>query len=694
MNNLSHNTHYAHKRSTDTDILSLQDILSILFNGWKIITGITSIFLLFALLYVFIKSPVYRAESLIQITPKSQSSMSMESVLSGGLSESLTIKSEVDILQSRKIIGRVVDTLKLASRKNHTQHEQKITEIVENTKIISKPTSYTVQVQYYNTNPEFASKVANTIVDEYMKEQLEAKFDSVRRVNEWLNTRVKDLKNKLKESEKAVQKFKTEHDIVQASRGTIDEQQMSDLNTQLIITSSDRAQAEAKLESALKTSKSTKGVSGDSSSEILKSPIIQRLKEKESEALRSKADLETRYGAKHPKIINVNAELQDIQDSINSEITNIISSLRSDVDIAKAKEKNLQQQIEKVKGKLNVTNKVRVQLAELMREAEANRATYEAFLSRFKEMSQSQDYAQPVARIISRANEPINPAYPRKKLVLALAIILGGMLGCGTVLILHCFDFGIETSRDIEKITDTPVIGLLPEIKYEKIADYCLDKKQSRYTESLRSILTFLQIPKDGSKKVKSILITSSMMREGKTLTAVSLARLHASSGKKVLLIDADMRLSYVEKLFDAKVKYGLEDYLTKDIDPDKIINTDKKTRLDFIASRDNNAESQVLLSSPKMQKLINDAKDYYDMVITDSPPVGIISDALVLSYNADAVLYVVKANQTKKSLFKNTLGQLHLNKVSLTGIIMNSVKYDKRSHYYKGYNDYYRDED
>lgn len=702
--------------------IDLHEIIFLLLKSWKVIGGIASVVVVFATLYAFIKNPVYRAESMIQITPQGQDGINLESLMMGGVNDSLTIKSEIDILKSRKIVKRVIDKLNLD--KNIKSHEDKYTSrltnpedivayenliagVLSNTKIVSNPSSYTVKVQYYHENPVFAAEVANALVDEYLGEQLEVKFDSVRRVNEWLNVRVKSLKNQLKESERSVQVFKEKNDIVESLRGSVDEQKMTDLNTQLIIASSERAQAKAKLENVLKLNKKQKSDSsnnikdgniseslvGDSSFEVLSSPIIQRLKQEETEVMRKKADLGNRYGPKHPDMININAELQDIRNKLESEVRNITNSLRSDVAIAKAKENNLKQQINKLKGKLNINNKIHIQLAELEREAEANRVLYESFLSRFKELSESQDYAQPVARIISEAEAPIYPAYPRRKLIIFVAIIFGGMLGCGVVLSLQYFDFGIKNVHDLEKVTTLPIIGVLPKISYDgKLSDYCIEKQKSRYAESLRSILTFLHTyRKDRACEPKTILITSSMTQEGKTLTSVSLARLKALSGKKVLLIDADMRLSYVADLFDKKVKYGLQDYLVGKIDADKIIYKDEKTGLDFIASHESTINSQELLSSNRMLKLLSKVYDEYDLIVIDSPPVVAISDALRLSHIVDVTLCLVRAGETKKRLFNMALKQFELNNIIPTGVIMTFADLSKGSgYYYGGYYNYY----
>lgn len=701
--------------------IDFHEIIFILLRSWKLIGGIASIVVVFATLYAFIKSPVYRAESLIQITPQGQEGVNLESLMMGGVNDSLTIKSEVDILQSRKIAKRVIEKLDLAKHiKNHADkytsrlvdledivaYEGLIEGILSNTKIISNPTSYSVRVQYYHENPKFAADVANALVSEYLGEQLEVKFDSVRRVNEWLNVRVESLKNKLKESERVVQLFKENNDIVESLRGSVDEQKMTDLNTQLIIASSERAQAEAKLESALKLNSkegddssneddesSRGGIFSDSSFEVLSSPIIQRLKQEETEVMRKRADLGNRYGPKHPNMININAELQDVRNKMKSEVYNIINSLRSDVTIAKAKESNLKQQINKLKGKLNVNNKVYIQLAELEREAEANRALYESFLSRFKELSESQDYAQPVARVISEAETPIYPAYPRKKLIIFIAIIFGGMLGCGTVLALQFFDFGIKNVHDLEKITTLPIIGVLPKISYDgKLSDYCVEKQKSHYAESLRSILTFLHTyRKDKGSEPRTVLVTSSMTQEGKTLTSVSLARLKALSGKKVLLIDADMRLSYVADLFNEKVKYGLQDYLTGKVSIDKVVHTDEKTGLDFIASHESTINSQELLSSNQMLRLLSKVYDEYDLIIIDSPPVVAISDALRLSHVVDATLCLVRADETKKRLFNMALRQFELNNIVPVGVIMTFADLSRgNGYYYGGYYNYY----
>ncbi|MFC1659429.1 GumC family protein [Pseudomonadota bacterium] len=688
-------TNFNSNKNYYSETLDLNDILLILWKGRRIIITTIIVTVLLALIFVFTKKPVYTAESTIQINPGLQNSLDISSIFSAKSFEHTTIKSEIDIIKSKKVAKKVVEKLNLVEYTTTNTEDlspedqlnlkkeylNKATNIMNNTKVISSPSSYTVKIQYLSTNPEQAALINNTIVEEFLSEKLEIRFESTKKLNDWLNQRVSELGEKLKQSEIAVSQFKEENRIFDSSGRTVEEQKMIALNNQLVLATSEKLKIKARLENTRSLIKSGKI---QSSPDIINSQLIQRLKVEETEILRKKADLETKYGLKHPQIINVKAELKDIQKKINLETQNIIRSLQNEIEIAGIKENSIKEKIEVLNEELSNVNKAKVKLGELERDREANKALYASYLTRFKETSQGQENIQTTIQIISKAEVPLNPTHPRKKLILIMSFILGGFLGSGIVFMLKFFHSSVSSIEEIEYITNTPVIGIVPEIKnsHSKIIDYCIKKPESKFTDSLRYILLFLDsLGSEKEKNIKSLLLTSSTLKEGKTSLAICLARIKAKSGKKVLLIDADMRLSSLKYSLKDSIENDLKSYLLGEAKIKDIIYRDEFGEIDYITSKETEVNSQDLLSSHRMKELLEKVYGEYDLVIIDAPPINTISDTFKLLNKVDTSLYVVGLNKTKKSVLTYGFKQINLNRGKISGIVVNYANTGESQH-------------
>jgi len=698
---------------------SLRDILVVLRQRRKIIFSTIIVFIAFTALFLFFATPLYKAYGTIQIKVAADKIVDIESVVSGVSPDDAAVQSEVDILTSRAIAGAVIDKLDLTNDEefapqggikkwlysaisldsDQDQDKQLSQEIrtrtinlfLDNLTVYRKPRSYTIWISFSSESPEKAEQIVNTIIEEYFLNQFSNKYEATKRANQWLNDKISALQTKLRESEMAVEIFSQENNLIESAGMTINEQQLSELNTHLILARSERAQAEARLAGAKK--------SISSSTEVLNSKLIQDLRRQEAEILRNKSDLSSRYGSRHPKIIKINAELNDLRDKINVEIEKIRRGLDKEVEIAKSREQSLERDLQNLQGKSGTDSKAKVQLAELVRERDANRMLYESFLNRSKETSNNQDLAQANARVISKAEKPIDAYFPKKKLMLVISAILGAILGIAIAFITHHLDNAFKSTDQLEKFTGTPSIGMVPQIDSKtNFISYVVTKFSSVFVESLRSILTSIHFSNPDNIP-KTVLVTSSVPGEGKTTFSSCLATMVAKSGHKVLLIDCDMKRPAVAKKFGLnKVEYGLGDFLAGDITEKQLVHTDKKSGLHFIPSRPDTANSQDLLGSNKMKEFLEKAKKQYDLVILDSPPIMAVSDALVASKIVDTAVFVVHWDKTPRNVVKSCLIQLKNTKVRIAGSILTHVNmeklsrydYGERGYYYKNYRNYY----
>jgi len=410
---------------------------------------------------------------------------------------------------------------------------------------------------------------------------------------------------------------------------------------------------------------------------VLSSPLIQQLRNQEAQVMRRASELSVEYGPKHPRILQVNAEIADIKQRINSEIDKILLALENEVELAHTREQSLQSSLQAAQQQSGVQNLEAVKLRALEREAAANRALYETFLNRFKETSSTQGMESSDSRVISSAEIPSAPTYPNKKRSTAIIAILGFLAACGLVFGLHFLNPGLVSPEQIEKELGVHAIGMVPKLpaKTEPL-DYLLAKPHSGYVEAINSLKISLKLS-DPDALIKAIQVTSSVPEEGKSSLVLSLATVMAKEGRKVLLVDADLRRSSIQnKLGFPEKGPGLTDFVLAESDTaDNFIIHHEKTGIDFMRAGDAQyANATDIFSSKRMQTIVAKLKQQYDYVLFDAPPVMAVADARVIGQVTDKTLFVVRWDKTPRKVVLSAITLLRKGGTSIAGIVLQRV--------------------
>ena len=546
--------------------------------------------------------------------------------------------------------------------------------------------SRVIEVSFTSVDPALAARLANAAVRVYIDDQIASKSKTTRQATVWLQERAVALKKKVEAAARAVERHRRRTGLVDVDGSNILNQQIAELTTKLIDVRAQRAEAEARYKQVKELLKSPGGI--DSAAAVLRSQLIQRLREQEAEVVRKIAEMKTQYREGHPKMILARSELQDLVAKIETEVRKIATNFGNELEIAQVRERNLNDEIKTLKRKLDAQSGAEIKLRALETELDANRKLYDTILARLKETSvQDATLVQPDARVISSATVPERPSYPRKRLIVGIALAGSALLGVLIVLLLEHLDSGFRSRDQLETVTGLPVLGVVPRPRGRfasatPIYDDILDRPHSVLAESLRSLRTGLLLS-DVDNPPRAVLVTSSVPGEGKSTTALALARTAAKAGQKCLIIDADLRKPRLQEAFGVPNGIGLIDYLSRDVPLEDMIHIDFRSGAHFILAGRAASQSADLLGSAKMRGLVRALRDTYDLVIIDTAPVLAVSDALVLMREVDKTIFLVRCERTPRDLVQAGLRELHAAGASLAGLVLSHVDYHKHSAYH-----------
>lgn len=718
------------------------DLLGILKWCWRgkwIALGCAALGFLLAMLYLSQVTPLYTAEATMMLDTREKNVVDVDTVLSGLNRGQLS--SEIEVIRSSQLLGRVVDKLDLlndpefngrlanpgsgggikaaarallidlglaerpkpesgqrSAEANHNIRAAVIGAVRGRLFVEQVNRSLIMQLTFTSPDPRKAALMANAIADQYLNDQLEVKYEATRRASSWLTERLDELKTQVEASEAAVEDFKAGRVAADGQGAGLTTQQMNQLNSELISARASRAEAEARYNQLASRLQDGNPLAV---AEVLTSPSVQRLRETESELRRQEAELSSRYLERHPKLIKVRAEIADVENNLVNEIQKVVENLRGELAVTRSREGTLASNLRVVERRVVNQNQASIGLRQLEREAEANRTIYENFLSRFKETAQQEDIQDADVRVISRAELPGAPSSPKRLLVLSGATALGLMLGFGLVILREVSNNTIRSPKDIEALFGLPTLGNIPLLKRglkgrRNVFAYVGSKPTSAIAEACRSLRTAMLLS-DVDKPPQVVMVTSSVPGEGKSTLALMLAQTSVSLGKKVLVIDCDLRRSTVHTTIGVPNEPSLVDVLSGAAESDAAIHHDPISGLDILPSKPTNASTVDLLSSKRFNDLIDQFRGKYDSIFLDTAPVLAVSDALVVGNLADLIIYVVKWDDTPKQEISSGLQTLSASHLKIGGIALNQIDarkadiYGVEGAYYGRYTEYYQ---
>lgn len=671
-------------------------------------------------------TPIYTASTQVAIGQRQDQVLNLPDILTNLKGDAETINTEIGVIRSRNLALKTVVKLGLDSNPEFNpepgvldrvkdwiadflpplpewlagppseppapEEEAHLVRVIDKfldkLKVSSDGKSRIVTISFQSADPRLAAQVANTLADFYIVSQLDAKFEAARRANEWLSDRLTGLREETLAAEDAVEQFRREHGIVRGETSTIMTQEVSQVANDLVAARAARIEAQSRLS---QVRSSTQGDNPDWNAvpEVLSNPLIQALRQQEADAVRRAGDLLEQYGEKHPRVINVRAEIREIRAKIQAEVGKIITGLRNELARQQAREASLQAMLDQLKGEASQSNIAQVQLRDLERTAEAARTLYENFLQRFKETQSQENFQQPDADIISRAVTPLEPTFPQKTVFVILSALAGILVGALLALIFENLDVGIRSTDQVRRLLKVEPIGLVPATKGSKggagpVTDI-LERPASAFAEAVRTVHTNLLLA-DVDNRARTVLVTSALPGEGKSTLAASLAQMAARYGRRVIVVDCDLRRPRLHRIWGVPQEPGVANWLLHEKELNEIYNDKHPSGAHIIPAGRLPSTPPNLLGSDRFSKMLHALRNHYDLVILDSAPVLAVADTRALAAFADKTLFVVHWAQTPRKVAAEALDCLHGAGADIAGAII--MRVDVKAHAKDGFSD------
>jgi len=560
-------------------------------------------------------------------------------------------------------------------------------------KVQSQRHSFIISATFNSEGREKAALIANTLAELYVNDRLEASFDDARRVTAWLGERLEGLRRDVATAEAAAEQYRSTYNLRRKTgdnkqQGTVADQQLSELNSRLIIARTELAQKQARLDQVRSLLRSH---GSDTSSDVLQSQLIQHLREQETVLLRSISESGKIYGDRHPKIVGERADLVELQAKINAEIEKIGTSVANDVEVSATGVHTLEAELAGLSHESNVAGANEVKLRELERQAEVSRGLYESFLSRFKRDTDQEQVQRANARIISPATVPVSRSTPRRAATMTMAFMMSFGFGVLLVLVLDRMDNAVRSADEAEELSGLPMLAVIPVHRGDtaNTPKELADNPRSPLADAIRSLRVTLDLG-EGEGKARVIMVTSSMPKEGKTFASLCLATMLSRVEARVLLIDGDLHRPKLHAAFGVTGETGLAQVLAGQASIEDVLIRNAADGLDFMPA---GLLSKVadLVNEPQVEALLHSLAQYYDRIVVDLPPVLAVADPRIFSRFADRVLYLIKWNSTPRDAVRNGLKLLGDANVTVHGVVLSQVDQKKYSRYaYGDYGNYY----
>ncbi len=706
------------------DEINLLEYWRVVVERRGVVLGCLAATVLAVLLVTFLTTPQYRAETTLQIERQGPDILTFKDVMGvDPMGYRDFYQTQYKILQSRAVLRLAAERLDLPNQPEFASRKGSpigrlvswIKSAVIGSDATTKPmeravgflesgvgvdpvrNSHLVTVSFVDRDPEFAAEIANAVADAYQQFNIENRYTTTEQATEFLSKEVARQKAEIEKLERELQQYTADKKILALSDGTSDihEQSLTDLNTKLAAAKGRLAIAKARFDAV-------SGASPESLPEVLDSNLISRLRENYAELDRRHSQMAERFKPGWPEMAQLEEEMRQARERIALETDGIARQVReaarTDYLQAESEVVNLK---DKVDQERDIVQKVKldtIQYESLKNEIATRRQNLAELVSRQSQTETSGQLREAGAsniRVVDRAVPPEHAAKPRKALNLALSLLLGLLLGVGMAFLLHYLDNTIKSEQDIARYAPgAAILGHIPLYQPLRVVegDAALPAKpdlashaepRSVFAESFKNLRTSLLLA-SADHPPRHIVVTSCEPGDGKSTIAVNLATVLTQMGKRVVLVDADLRRPRIHRGLALRNGVGLSSYLSGNVAVDDLFQSTDIPHLSVVTSGPIPPNPSELVESPRLLELLAEvAARGFDHVVFDSPPTIQVADSVILGTKTDATLVVVRAGMTRREALTQGVDRLRQSRVRLAGTVLNAVT-ERTGYYYR----------
>ncbi|HEY6430572.1 MAG TPA: polysaccharide biosynthesis tyrosine autokinase [Acetobacteraceae bacterium] len=723
--------------------LDIRGLIGGLLRRWKLIVAVPLAALIAVHLLLHVLPPTYQsAVQLLVFDPhQAMSGVTGERPASPQDFDTVAINTEIDVLKSASLSQRVVEDLKLyddpefqprprfstllgkadwlglglataanrlmaalglgtgwfaetppAAAPPAMSAEQRIATaaaiLAQKIRVDRSQFSYVLAVSATSRTAERAQQIATTLVADYLKGQLDAQRKTLDQLAMWLEGKLSELKTRVAETQTQIETLKAQSGLTDTGKGSLKQQQIADLTTQLTLARADLNEKRARLDQARQLSQGSGSLLDIP--EAASSPVISQLRMQQLLLTQLEEQLRAKLGDRHAQVLAVAAQLADVNKQIQGQAAHVLGDLQNSYDISLRREQAISESLNKLTAVPSDTAAF-VKIEQLQRIADADGKLYDAYLSQYNEIVAREALGSTTERIISPAGLPTDPIFPKRLLFYIAAVGLGGMLGLGLALAADLLQTHVKMGTEAEQLFGYPVIGNIPSLPRQRSRRLQRDGNRglvrsvatgafSPVNEAIRAMRVNLRLS-NLDRELKVILVTSALPAEGKSAVAALLAASSAAAGQRTVLLDCDVRGRRVSLEFGQQHP-GLTDLLVGKAELSEVTLRDPDSGCHVIPAGSRMPNPGDTLGSRGMAELMTRLRAEYDYIVIDTPPLLSVVDALVLATMADKVLMVIDGSHSHSDSVTEAFRLLRPEARRIAGIAFNKVAPDQLRHY------------
>ncbi|HYG89241.1 MAG TPA: polysaccharide biosynthesis tyrosine autokinase [Azospirillum sp.] len=544
-----------------------------------------------------------------------------------------------------------------------------------------------IEVSYTAKDPKLAADAVNLLLRLYLEDEHGKQVALLQQTSDWLSSHTNELGSRMATLQKQIEQARAKAGLTRAPQeghaSGVVEQQMASAAAAASQAKERLAAAEARAE-ALERASHEGAIQG--AVRLLDEPVLVSLSQRLADVTARRAEVTQRRGPRHPEVIAIDAQVASLQARLQSEWSKAIQLIRSQVATARAESARLDKNLASLREGMGPIGAQMAPIFALEQELAGTRAVYELFLGRQKELAARSEIAQSGMQILSNANVPDQPSFPAIPRFLAAGLALSLAAGLGAMLLAEQMTKGVTDITSFERELELPLLTTFPMMALPRrdranAVRYVLERPFSAAAEAIRTLVTSLTLSATQSGGSQSILITSANSEEGKSTLCALLASVAAQSGRRVLVLDADVRRATLHMIFNQPRGPGFSDWLAGHASLDEIIQRGEGN-VDVIAAGSLASHCFGQGEFAKVHGLLIDLKQHYDLVVIDTPPLLAMSDALLFSCLADQTIYVCRWQATTRDAVVNCIDRLRLAGANLTGVVLSMVNVKQQALY------------